>query len=292
MTRPGTFADVGIGGTRRGALRAAALAPLAAAAVLAGAAPASAAPSEFDAPVSPVGVDVSHPQCGTDLPDARAFAVVGVNGGVATRPNPCLAEQLEWAWGSNGSVPAQPVAQLYLNTANPGQVLGLVSTWPSDGETPYGECEGGNTPACSWRYGWERARDSVTEHFVPAARDAGVDSLASSYRWWLDVETMNTWQRGSDDARARNRATLEGMAAYLEFRGARVGIYSTHQQWAEIAGTPAADSPLTGLPTWLAGSVDLAQAVASCQQPALVPGGEVALTQYVPDDLDLNHSCD
>ena len=44
-----------------------------------------------------VGYDVSHPQCGEDLPDAPAFAVVGVNGGLATRPNPCLAEQLAWA---------------------------------------------------------------------------------------------------------------------------------------------------------------------------------------------------
>ncbi len=263
----------------------------AAAVVLLGHTPALAGPAEFDAPVSPVGVDISHPQCDADLPDARAFAVVGVNGGMATRPNPCLADLLRWAWASNGSVPGQPVAQLYLNTANPGQVLGLVSTWPSAGETPYGECDGGNTLSCSWRYGWERARDSVTEHFLPAARDAGVDSLASSYRWWLDVETMNTWQAGSDEARARNRATLEGMAAYLDFRGAEAGLYSTHQQWNQIVGSVPDDSPLAGLPSWMAGSVDLAQAVAACDLPPLVPRGEVTLTQYVPGDLDLNHSC-
>src|SRR3712207_9481620 len=41
-----------------------------------------------------VGHDVSFPQCGDPLPDDPAFAVVGVNGGLATRPNPCLAEQL------------------------------------------------------------------------------------------------------------------------------------------------------------------------------------------------------
>lgn len=263
----------------------------AAAVLLTGHGPAAAAPAEYDVPVSRAGVDISHPQCGADLPGSYAFTIVGVNGGVATRENPCLAEQLEWAWASNGSVPEQPVAQLYLNTANPGQVMGLVSTWPSTGETPYGGCDGGNTPACSWRYGWERARDSVTGIFLPAAREAGVDSVASSYRWWLDVETMNTWQAGSDDARARNRATLEGMAAYLDFRGAAAGLYSTNQQWFEIVGVVPEDSPLSGLPTWMAGSVDLAQAVATCEQPPLVPGGRVALTQYVPDDLDLNHSC-
>jgi hypothetical protein len=280
-----------MGGRRRGGLRPAAVALAAAAAVLALQTPAGAAPSEFDAPVSPVGVDVSHPQCDTDLPEERAFAVVGVNGGLATRANPCLAEQLEWAWEANGSVPEQPVAQLYLNTANPGQVRDLVSTWPSAGDTPYGECDGDNSTACSWRYGWERARESVTEFFQPAAREAEVDPVPSSYRWWLDVETMNTWQDGSDDARARNRAALEGMVAYLEFRGADAGLYSTGQQWAEIVGEVPADSPLTGLPSWLAGSVTLAQAVAECAQPALVPRSRVTLTQYVPDDLDRNHSC-
>jgi len=289
--RTGTVADVGTGG-RAGGLRAAAVVTLTAAAtVLAGQAAAGAAPTEFDVPLSPVGVDISHPQCDAELPDARAFAVVGVNGGRATEANPCLDEQLEWAWESNGSVPEQPVVQLYLNTANPGQVSDLVTTWPSEGETPYGECDGDNTAACSWRYGWERTRDSVTEFFLPAARDAGVDSLASSYRWWLDVETMNTWQSGSDEAQERNRATLEGMAAYLDFRGADVGLYSTGQQWEEIVGTVPGGSPLAGLPSWLAGSVTVAGAVAACELSPLVPRGRVSLTQYVPDDLDRNHSC-
>lgn len=274
-----------------GWLRTAALAPVATAVVLALQTPAGASPSEYDVPVGPAGIDVSHPQCGRDLPVGSAFAVVGVNGGVATRPNPCLAEQLEWAWESTGSLPEQPPAQVYVNTANPGQVRGLVTTWPSAGVTPYGRCDGGNTAACSWRYGWERARTSVTGFFLPAAREAGVDSLASSYRWWLDVETMNTWQSGSDEARERNRATLEGMAAYLDFRGADVGLYSTGRQWAQIAGSVPGDSPLAGLPSWLAGSSTLAEAVAACDLPPLVPDGRVTLTQYVPDDLDRNHSC-
>jgi hypothetical protein len=283
---------VGIGGTRRSGVRPAAVVALAAAgAVLALQSPATAAPSEFDTPVSVVGLDVSHPQCGTDLPDGPAFAIVGVNGGVATEANPCLAEQLEWAWEAHGSVPGQPSAQLYLNTANPGQVRSLIETWPSDGDTPYGECDGGNSTACSWRYGWERTRESVTDFFQPAARAAEVDPLPSSYRWWLDVETMNTWQLGSDEARERNRAAIEGMAAYLDLRGADVGLYSTGQQWGQIVGTVPGSSPLAGLPSWLAGSTTLAEAFTACEQPPLVPGGEVALSQYVPDDLDRNHSC-
>jgi hypothetical protein len=81
------------------------------------------------------------------------------------------------------------------------------------------------------------------------------------------------------------------MTAYLDSRGADVGLYSTGRQWAQIVGGVPDDSPLAGLPSWLAGSSTLAEAVAACALPPLVPEGRVTLTQYVPDDLDRNHSC-
>ncbi|WP_104526669.1 hypothetical protein [Blastococcus saxobsidens] len=261
------------------------------AALLGAPATATAAPVETSGFLRTVGYDVSHPQCGTDLPDDAAFAVVGVNGGLATRTNPCLADQLTWAAGSSGVVPGQPALQLYLNTANPGQLRDQVVTWPSGGETPYGRCDGGNSMACSWQYGWERARTSVEAFFRPAARAARLDSRPQRYTWWLDVETMNTWQTGSDDARARNRAALEGMAEYLTDEDGRVGLYSTGYQWAQIVGEVPDDSPLAGLPSWLAGATSLSGAVAACERSPLVPDGEVELTQYVPDDLDRNHAC-
>jgi hypothetical protein len=252
---------------------------------------ASAAPIEDTRPTSTVGYDVSHPQCDSELPDDGAFAVVGVNGGLATRTNPCLAEQLEWAAGSSGDVPGQPPLQLYLNTANPGQLRDLVTTWPDDGDTPYGDCDGGNSTACSWQYGYERAHASVQWFFRPAARSVRLDSQPARYTWWLDVETMNTWQLGSDDARARNRASLEGMTAYLTDEDARVGVYSTGYQWGLIVGDVPEDSPLAGLPSWLAGATSRSGAVANCAEDPLVPDGEVELTQYVVDDLDHNHAC-
>ncbi|WP_166486460.1 hypothetical protein [Blastococcus saxobsidens] len=238
-----------------------------------------------------LGYDVSHPQCGTDLPDDRAFAIVGVNGGLSTRANPCLSHQLAWAHGSSGRVDDQPAAQLYLNTANPGQVLDLVTTWPTDGDTPYGDCDGGNSLACSWQYGWERAENSALSFVRPAARSARVDSQPSRYTWWLDVETMNTWQIGSDDARDRNRATLEGMAAYLLSEDAEVGVYSTGYQWGRIVGEVPRYSNLAGLDSWLAGADDLEDARDTCDDDPLVPGGTVTLVQYVEDDLDHNHAC-
>jgi hypothetical protein len=238
-----------------------------------------------------VGYDVSHPQCGTTLPPARAFAIVGVNGGLATKPNPCLAQQLVWAWKSNGSVDAQPKAQVYLNTANPGEVREEVTTWPTAGTTPYGTCDGGNTAACSWQYGWERAQNSVDNVFTPAAQEARVDGRVSRYTWWLDVETANTWQSGSADALARNRATLEGMTAYLVARGGTVGLYSTGRQWGRIVGRVPASSTLAGRNSWLAGATSLTGARATCTEPALTPRGRVTLTQYVQGHLDRNHSC-
>ena len=249
------------------------------------------APGAANAAHTRVGYDVSHPQCDSTLPRTRAFAVVGVNGGLSTRANPCLAAQLRWAAGSSGSVPTQPRTQLYLNTANPGELRAQVTTWPAAGTTPYGACAGENDRACSWQYGYERARNSVVSFVTPAARAAQIDSLPSRYTWWLDVETMNTWQSGSPEALARNRAALEGMTAYLLAEGGRVGLYSTSYQWAQIVGTVPSTSNLVGRNSWLAGATSLTQAKSNCSRVPLVPGGRVTLTQYVPESLDRDHSC-
>ena len=259
--------------------------------VLAVAAAILAVPGTASAAPTTIGYDVSYPQCGDSLPRDRAFAVVGVNGGLSTKANPCLATQLAWAWRSSGAVAAQPKAQLYLNTANPGEIRTQVTTWPKTGSTPYGLCDGRNSTACSYQYGWERASNSVTSFFAPAAQAAKVETSPSRYTWWLDVETTNTWQSGSAEALGRNRATLEGMTDYLLSRDAHVGIYSTNNQWNQIAGTVPADSVLAGLPSWLAGATSLSGARANCSRQPLVPDGEVTLSQYVQGGWDRNTAC-
>ena len=256
-------------------------------------------PGVASAATTTVGFDVSYPQCGTTLPAARAFGIVGVNGGIATSANTCLSQQLTWASKSSGAVAAQPKAQLYLNTANPGQVTPTVGTWPKAGSTPYGTCRGANDQACSWQYGWERAHNSVVSFFKPAATAAHLSSLPSSYRWWLDVETDNSWQTGSTTAlkaaaQARNRATLEGMTAYLTSapQSATVGIYSTGSQWGQIVGTVPTTSNLAKKNSWLAsGSTSATSAAALCKSAPLTPGGRVALAQYVQSGLDHDTSC-
>jgi hypothetical protein len=259
----------------------------------------AAKPTSPSTPSELVGYDISYPQCGKKLPTDQYFGIVGVNGGTAATTNSCLAEQLAWAnkskTGSN-----QPKVQLYVNTANPGEVISQITTWPKNnvdktGQTapnPYGTCTGSNDQACSWQYGWNRSVEAYVDRFVPAAKTAGIDQSVSSYRWWLDVETMNTWQSGTSEALSRNTAALEGFAKYYQANGASVGLYSTAVQWSEITGNLiSGTSNLNGLANWRPSGASLSNAKANCSVAPLTPGGHISLTQYVIKNIDNNHSC-
>lgn len=284
-------------------------------------------PAQAAVPGARTGVDVSWPQCEVRPPTGFAFAVVGVNGGTASNTNPCLADQLAWASSSTtGTAPDQPRVQLYVNTANPGQVLEeyAVTTWPTDDvdprgtrsgdatavaqRNPYGACTatvgrglGSNDLACSWQYGWNRAVESVDDRLAPAAREAGLSDAASDYTWWLDVETMNSWQEDDPSALARNAATLEGMTQFYLSEGVQtVGLYSTRYQWRQIVGstldleagsTPVVGGVLLGLPSWLAGASDAEDANLRCAAAAGLTGGPVVMVQHIVEDLDHNESC-
>ena len=250
--------------------------------LLLGGGPAGAAPPRNS---EPVGIDVSWPQCGKSLPKQPAFAIVGVNNGLANTTNPCFESQLAWAnTAPDPALTAQPRVALYVNTANPGR---QGSWWPDSNEyggehvaNPYGDCGSGadDFRACSYMYGYAKAYDDGTIRGVDNPQD---------YLWWLDVETENSWQAD----KAANVAVLEGMTTYFTGIGAKVGLYSTGHQWGQIAGTVPASSPLAGLPSWLAGARSLTGAKANCAQQALTPGSRVALTQFVSGGLDYNYSC-
>jgi hypothetical protein len=250
---------------------------------------ASAAKATVKSPSTP-GNDISYPQCGKTLPSGQAFGIVGVTGGLATTPNSCLATQLKWAAASTGAVASQPKVQLYVNTANPGEIIDQVTTWPTSGDTPYGTCDGTNSRACSWQYGLERAQ-AQEKIFQDGAQAAGISANIADYIWWLDVETDNTWQSGSSDALARNRASLEGMTSYFTSKSAKVGVYSTNYQWESIAGTIPAASNLYSLDSWMAGARTLRGAQANCKNTPLNSGGRVILAQYVSSGLDYDISC-
>jgi hypothetical protein len=215
----------------------------------------------------PAGNDVSYPQCGITLPMGQAFGIVAVNDGLANTTNPCLAAEIAWAQTSTGAQGVTDWPQTNYDPFNGHPVA-----------DPYGSCTGGNNPACAWQYGWDLADlDALTR---------GVES-PGSYLWWLDVETINSWQSSAKE----NRADVEGMASYFRHIGAGVGIYSTAKQWDPIVGTVPSSSPLYRLPDWIPGAKTLSQAKKNCRAAPLTGGGEISVTQLKTSPTSSDLSC-
>ena len=247
--------------------------------------------------IAKLGIDISWPQCGTKVPTDQSFGIVGVNDGLANNTNRCLKDQLIWASKSLGGT-AQEKMQLYVNTANPGGLN--TSSWPSSNTdslgnpspNPYGTCNGSDSLACAWQYGWNRAAEDAMQRFTPKANEAGLNSRPSTYIWWLDVETVNTWKlSGSSFDKQSNRADLEGMTAYFKSVGARVGLYSTGEQWQQIIGSTPTGSNLNGLPNWRPGGANLQTSQQACKAAPLTSGGQVVMTQFISKNLDYDYSC-
>ncbi len=268
--------------------------------------PATARPPSGGGTSGVTGNDISWPQCGKTLPTGQAFGIVGVNNGLANNTNPCLGAQLAWAQKSVGGT-AQPKAAVYVNTGNPSGVAGI-AWWPNsntfahnaDGTdtnatsgngvtdivtvpvpAAYGACSTSSAAdiACSYVYGYAKAYDDLRNRGVPTP---------GAYRWWLDVETTNSWET----ATGPNTADLEGMVDAFTSRGAAVGLYSTPYQWGVITGSNVTSgSPLHGLPDWTAGASSLKDAPGHCATGAFTPGSAVSIVQYVSNNLDYDYSC-
>jgi hypothetical protein len=257
---------------------------------------------------TPTGNDISYPQCGTALPTSPAFAIVGVNDGLANNLNPCFGpsasypsysqSELYWALAASVGDTTQPRASLYVNTGDPGDAYNgaAIADWPSTGTTPYGTCStatvildsgavvlGANSDACAWQYGYNMAVQDVGRLQAAAtaidsqAPPLTVAATAASYPWWLDVETGNSWQADT----TMNVADLQGMIAALQAAGATtIGAYSTSSQWNTVTGgTGSASGALYQLPTWLPGARTLSGARSNCEQTSFT-AGRVVLTQW------------
>ena len=282
-------------------------------------------PTSTTTTATATGSDISWAQCGSKLPSRQAFGIVDVNGGTAASFNPCLPEEITWAQSTTHATPQPPLA-FYVNTANP---YDQGSWWPKSdsdrppfGAAPYptgalpvatvtypagsqsaatGATVGCTTTdgtsagapmynsKCAYVYGYVRA-----EQAVEWAREQGIDP--SGYRWWLDVETVNTWQTDT----ASNAASLAGAAAYLKSAGLGVGAYSTTTQWTDIVGGTGANIPalpngsvsnLVGLDEWGAGASSQKGAVANCTAAKPFTGGTNRLMQYVSGSTDYDVSC-
>ncbi len=278
-------------------------APAGAEAASAGAAPAGATP----ATPSAVGYDLSFPQCEVALPPLASFAIVGVDGGLANDPNPCLSQQLQWASAAPGlRRPALPGVSLYLNAADPGNG---VADWPSPAAgtatavTPYGMCDGSWSRACAFSYAVQRVAYSYALAVaaappVSAAAPATVSAppLAATAPWWIDVEIGASWatRSSSREWAQLNVAALRGYVAGLRAAGARgpVGLYSNAYQWRAITAL-APHASRAHFPRaqrdWVTGAATLEQARRACAKP--FSGSAVAIAQFVEGAYDRDYAC-
>ncbi|HEX4862954.1 MAG TPA: hypothetical protein VFV02_02715 [Acidimicrobiales bacterium] len=293
---------------------------LAAAALVALSTPASAAGSQNSGAKgttsAPTGIDVSYPQCpGSSLPPGEAFAIVGVTGGLANDYNPCLSAEFAYAAALTPKTRMAP-AQLYLNTADPGNA---VADWPSPSQpgafgsagttNPYGTCgfaggtsgTGAESTACAFVYGFDMvagirySTGNVIGDLQDFSQATGGEALYN-YPVWLDVETGNSWLSGSAGL-AMNIADLQGMIAAIDHAGSTtgakpVGVYSTSYQFGQVAGTPtsAQAGTLAGVPVWIPGARRESGAVSNCSLQSFT-GGPVTITQWLGQTYDGDYSC-
>jgi hypothetical protein len=214
---------------------------------------------------TPPGLDVSWPQCDKPLPvTPLGFVVVGVDGGKAFTTNSCFARQYRWA-SSSGTMPS-----LYMTLRSPQG-----SSLPKGMSGPYGTCSATNDACIASNYGYNAAKEAYAHaqaQVLPAA----------STMWWLDIETQSHWSKD----KAANAKVVQGAIDYLNQKGVPLGIYSTKRQWFEIVGN---FSP--GLPNWIAGAHDAADAPTMCIPSNVFGGGTLWMVQYIANDLDHNHLC-
>jgi hypothetical protein len=150
---------------------------------------------------------------------------------------------------------------------------------------------GANSPACAWQYGYNKATQDVgwlknaANTINSQSNSVVVSDTASSYPWWLDVETGNTWQSNT----SMNVADLQGMVAGLQAAGVQtIGAYSTASQWNNITGGTMSSTfagSLYGIPNWIPGARNLKGAQSNCSLSSFT-GGSVTVAQWTgsPDN--------
>src|SRR5207248_1976071 len=103
-------------------------------------------------------------------------------------------------------------------------------------------------------------------------------------RWWLDVETANSWTSN----KTLNVQSLEGGAGYFVSVGAPgVGFYSVPSAWTAVTGATTAFS---AYPAWVAGARSLSGARSRCASAGFT-GGPTVLAQYPSKGYDADYRC-
>lgn len=237
---------------------------------------------------SPTGYDISYPQCGASFPSSVLFGIVGVNDGIVYSANPCLgtgdgASALAWAEhydGAGGAI-------LYASTADPGPSLS--SHWPTGQTSPeYCDPSQPDSTACSYDYGWNASansyQDAVNAYIQIGELSAGATHTSMPNRWWLDVETANSWESNFSN----NVADLQGAIAYLKSQSiSSIGIYTNSSSWQTITGGSRA---FASYPYWQPGSKRQSTAQSYCGTTGIT-GGPVTYSQYAYQGFDADVRC-
>lgn len=208
-----------------------------------------------------IGIDVSWPNCGVTPPKAD-FGIVGVTDGLGYSQNPCLAAEAS-SYTHNLSLYVNTgwyAQSSYINPNRPYRCLPIIPT-------TYENC-------LAYNYGYNAG--------LYAAQYAASQGLKNQ-RWWLDVETANTWSTNT----MQNRESLMGEYDALQKSGTVMGVYSTTAQWDSLTG-----SWRNGWSNWGATTVETASSAATYCTGHAFTGGKTLLIQYTPQDaLDHDVAC-
>jgi hypothetical protein len=214
------------------------------------------------------GYDVGAVSCHDPLPSGGSFGIVGATAGRPFHPSPCLSAEYTWA----SSLTYAP--QFYLNLADPGH---RSAHWGAGGPR---RCHRKlkYDVGCAYDYGVKAAAAAVK--YVKA-----VDSSGRG-RWWVDVETDNSW--GTSRAGiAANIADIEGALHYLRSqRHTSTGIYTETVWWSAITG----GARMRHTAVWGGGADSKRHARANCRKHSIT-GGPALLAQWIVGSVDHDLAC-
>jgi hypothetical protein len=224
-----------------------------------------------------LGGDVSWPQCpkGMGIPEKKGlglpmplpsaeYVVLGLTNGPGFTPNPCLADQVQWAKDNDVLVAVYAVSS-YPDAAT---LADEGANGPYDASTKLGQLK---------NVGYAQARFNIGTMAVVGLLSPIV---------WIDVEPVPVFE-WSKDLRA-NAAVIEGVARGYVDAGFRIGVYSTPSLYQRVVG----DFDLGGVPEWrAAGQTSKAEALHRCGDDWSIQGGKAVMGQWVEQRRDLNVTC-
>jgi hypothetical protein len=207
------------------------------------------------------GVDVSS--CGSGVPSSASFAVIRATNGLPYNSSDPTCFGTEVSQAQN--LAAAP--QFYMNLADPGRAS--KGHWNDGGPKSCHVAHNYET-GCAFDYGYLAA-----EQAVGFARSHG---MAAGSRWWVDVETDNSWgsRSGAPAHLAANVADIQGALRYFATHGFPAGIYTETSWWSAITGS---STSFTKVPVWGGGAGSAKNARANCKSKS-VTGGPALLAQW------------